>query len=411
MLSGAAALLLTAVGVAGGVSAQEGGDPRAQREQVRAERAAVAAEVDALEADANQVAAALADLQSDVTTQRAALADAQRALADADAELARLDAEIDATETEIDGLHEQLRRLAVDAYVEPPVTEGFGALQADTAEQSAQKRVYLELQGSNTANLLDRLRGASARLEEQRERAEDLRRQAEGHRAEVAARTEQVEAAYQRQATFNAQVEARLNERLGEAEHLASLDGQLSEQIAAEEAAVAARLAAARQREAEAAAAARRVSSGGSSGSGSSGGAVSIPVLVGAGDLVTIGGITVNRSISGSLQGLLSAASGAGIVLGGTGWRDSSAQISLRMQHCGTSDYAIYQMPPEQCSPPTAIPGRSKHEQGLAVDFSCNGAMIQSRSSECFVWLAANAGSYGWVNLPSEPWHWSVGGG
>lgn len=26
------------------------------------------------------------------------------------------------------------------------------------------------------------------------------------------------------------------------------------------------------------------------------------------------------------------------------------------------------------------------------------------------VWLHANAGRFGFVNLPSEPWHWSVDG-
>jgi LAS superfamily LD-carboxypeptidase LdcB len=67
-------------------------------------------------------------------------------------------------------------------------------------------------------------------------------------------------------------------------------------------------------------------------------------------------------------------------------------------------------MNPDACSPPTAIPGRSKHEQGLAIDFSHNGRAIQTRSSPAFQWLAANAGSYGFRNLPSEPWHWSTDG-
>ncbi len=115
-------------------------------------------------------------------------------------------------------------------------------------------------------------------------------------------------------------------------------------------------------------------------------------------------------SIAGNLRSLLDAASAAGFQLGGSGWRDSSGQIALRRQHCGTSDYAVYQMPPEQCSPPTAIPGRSKHERGLAVDFTIGGRTLRYGDA-AFQWMMANAGSYGWVNLPSEPWHWSVGGG
>ncbi|WNG61464.1 M15 family metallopeptidase [Archangium gephyra] len=27
-----------------------------------------------------------------------------------------------------------------------------------------------------------------------------------------------------------------------------------------------------------------------------------------------------------------------------------------------------------------------------------------------FVWLKANAARYGFINLPSEPWHWSTNG-
>lgn len=417
-----ALLLASLTGSSLGAGAQEG-DARAQREQVRAEKAQVASEVDALQADANQVAQALADLQADVTTQRAALSDAQRALDSAEAELARLDGEIAATEAELAALRSELRGFAVDAYVEPPVNDGFGALDAESAEISAQKRVFLELKGRDSGDVLDQLRGTQARLNQQREAAEAVRAEAEAHRSEVANRTQQVEGAYQRQAAFNAQVESRLNDRLAEAQSLAALDSQLSSQIEAEEAAVAARLAAARQREADEARrrAAQTVttSAPSSSGSTSSGGSTTTvptgpvvkPPIVTSGSMVTVGGITVNASISSNLQGLLGAASASGINLGGTGWRDSSAQIALRMQHCGSSDYAIYQMSPDACSPPTAIPGRSKHEQGLAVDFTCNGQMIQSRSSACFQWMAANAGSFGWVNLPSEPWHWSVGGG
>ncbi len=99
-----------------------------------------------------------------------------------------------------------------------------------------------------------------------------------------------------------------------------------------------------------------------------------------------------------------------GISLSGWGYRDPQRQIELRRQNCGTSDYAVYQMSPSQCSPPTARPGQSNHERGLAVDFTYGGRTIQSRSSPAFQWLAANAARYGFYNLPSEPWHWSVNG-
>jgi D-alanyl-D-alanine carboxypeptidase len=60
---------------------------------------------------------------------------------------------------------------------------------------------------------------------------------------------------------------------------------------------------------------------------------------------------------------------------------------------------------------PTAIPGRSLHELGLAIDLTSGRKSINDRRSAAFKWLVANAGKYGFVNLPSEPWHWSITGG
>lgn len=70
-------------------------------------------------------------------------------------------------------------------------------------------------------------------------------------------------------------------------------------------------------------------------------------------------------------------------------------------------------MPPSECSPPTARPGESMHERGLAIDFSCAGVLITNRDNSCYRWLADNADSYGLYELASqqEPWHWSVNGG
>jgi LAS superfamily LD-carboxypeptidase LdcB len=103
---------------------------------------------------------------------------------------------------------------------------------------------------------------------------------------------------------------------------------------------------------------------------------------------------------------MLDAASAAGVPLSGGGYRNPAQQIAVRKNNCGTSYYAIYQMPASQCSPPTAPPGSSMHEVGLAIDFNnCN-----SRSTACYQWLNANAGRFGFRNLPSEPWHWSVNG-
>lgn len=131
---------------------------------------------------------------------------------------------------------------------------------------------------------------------------------------------------------------------------------------------------------------------------------------VGPDEVVSVQGIEVHYSIAGQVQALLDAAAADGISLAGWGWRDSADQIRLRRAHCGTSSYAIYEMPSSQCRPPTARPGRSMHERGLAIDFTYNGGSISTRSNIGYRWLAANAARFGLYNLPSEPWHWSTNG-
>jgi D-alanyl-D-alanine carboxypeptidase len=109
-----------------------------------------------------------------------------------------------------------------------------------------------------------------------------------------------------------------------------------------------------------------------------------------------------STAISDQIEALMAAAEADGLDLTGHGHRDHARQIALRRAHCGTSYYAIYQMPAGRCSPPTARPGTSMHERGLAIDFSCDGLLIRSHSNRCYRWLAARAAGYGLYNLPSE---------
>jgi LAS superfamily LD-carboxypeptidase LdcB len=126
--------------------------------------------------------------------------------------------------------------------------------------------------------------------------------------------------------------------------------------------------------------------------------------------IVRVGGIEVSSVIADDLQTLIDAAASDGLQLSGGGFRDPQRQIELRKVNCGTSDFAIFEMPAAACSPPTARPGRSQHELGLAIDFTSSGHLITSRSDPALLWLVENATMYGFVNLPAEPWHWSTTG-
>ena len=50
------------------------------------------------------------------------------------------------------------------------------------------------------------------------------------------------------------------------------------------------------------------------------------------------------------------------------------------------------------------------HQWGLAVDWSNAGSLIANHSNAAWQWLNANAGRFGFADLPSEPWHWSTDG-
>ncbi|MBO0925399.1 D-alanyl-D-alanine carboxypeptidase family protein [Cellulomonas sp. zg-ZUI199] len=127
-------------------------------------------------------------------------------------------------------------------------------------------------------------------------------------------------------------------------------------------------------------------------------------------DVVRTGsGIRVHPCLADAVDALVTAARDAGVELGGGGWRSPEQQIALRRAHCGPSDADIYDKPASACSPSTARPGSSRHERGLAIDFTSGGRSL-SAGSPAYAWLVQNAAAYGLSNLPGEPWHWSVDG-
>lgn len=106
-------------------------------------------------------------------------------------------------------------------------------------------------------------------------------------------------------------------------------------------------------------------------------------------------------------QELIEAAKAVGIVLDGGGFRTYQEQVDLYNKNCSSGS----------CNPATAKPGSSKHESGLAIDFSYQGSTICYPRSSCnpgenaaYDWLVVNAGKYGFKRLPKEAWHFSDNG-
>lgn len=122
-------------------------------------------------------------------------------------------------------------------------------------------------------------------------------------------------------------------------------------------------------------------------------------------ETVSAEGIRVHGCVAEEVARILVLAKSKDIKLSGWGWRDNKRQIELRDENgCGGS-----RLFDASCKgrPPTAVPGSSRHERGTAIDFTCSGTTIKSRSSPCFTFLRDNTSL---KNLPSEAWHWSIDG-
>ena len=124
-------------------------------------------------------------------------------------------------------------------------------------------------------------------------------------------------------------------------------------------------------------------------------------------DTTAVYGVTVHKIVAPSFKRMIDDARADGVVLSGGGFRTSQRQAELRKIN-GCPD--IWTAPSTSCRVPTAIPGRSLHELGLAVDVTSGGKSLTAKSPG-FTWLTLHADEYGFVNLPSEPWHWSITGG
>lgn len=124
----------------------------------------------------------------------------------------------------------------------------------------------------------------------------------------------------------------------------------------------------------------------------------------------TAGGwVDVNSQIAEASYNMFQSAKKDGLILGAGGYRTMDEQIA-----CGKSN-GCQGWPnwtsSKQCSTPTAPPGYSNHQMGLALDVTYKGTCKFSKGSEAFIWLNANAGKFGLKNFAPEPWHWSVNGG
>ena len=427
----AIAVLLIGVSLAVPASAKSSAELRKEKaalekqvRQLRKERDAFQEEilnqarvVDTATAEVSEVEQALADLEllvaeqrDDVTRAETALEGAVLAVAAADRTSGEL-AERQAT------LRSQVNDLALQTYIgrDSTVEGSFGLARTGDIYKAARLQTLIGAAFGDINNTSDRLRALQIDTEVATKALNEAVQQRELLRSEAEVQLEQLLEAVGLQARVVLDAEERLEVRLYESAALAELDAELANEIKAEQVNLSRvikaekakraeeerlrREAERKRREAEEARKRRLL------------GIADAPTSINfnKSELTSVWGIRVHESIADKLLALLKHAARDGIRLGGGGYRSSDSQVALRRAHCGTSRWAVYSKPSYQCRPPTARPGASMHERGLAVDFTQNGRALWSNTSG-YRWLKRHAAKYGFRNLPSEPWHWSVNG-
>ncbi|MGI9604645.1 MAG: D-alanyl-D-alanine carboxypeptidase family protein [Acidimicrobiales bacterium] len=369
-----------------------------ERERIQEEAAAQAVQVNAAEASFEDVAQALDDINALVDLQEARLSDAQQAVASAEALVEEAEQRELQIAAEIDALTEEVADLAVASFTgeSGASTEDITVLLlSDDPSEAARRRSLVEFQTGSLADGIDRMRALVAEAEVVSEARRDAVVAANEGRVEAEARRAELAVAEEAQLDLVYQAEIRLEARLSEAAFIAERDADAAAEIRRQEEVIASRIRAEAARAAAERAARDRANR---------------PPIPTPDDITSVQRIQVHVNIADRVDSLLSAARNDGVNLSGWGYRSNIRQIELRQVHCGTSEYAVWEMPASACRPPTARPGMSNHERGLAIDFTYNGGSMTSRSNPGFQWLANHAADYGFVNLPSEPWHWSTDG-
>lgn len=392
-------------------------DTKAQREELDRAAELATAGLDAATAEAEDLIEALTRAQEAVDAQQAALDEAERAVTDAEATVQAAEARIAELEDELVATQEGLREAVIESYMSFQAPSGtFSVLGADPWRNAREEALAGFAAGSRIDDI-DDLRRLGEELERWRLLAVEAADAAETHRRTVALILADLRTAVDREAELSIAAEERVERRLYEVQTIRQLDAALAAEIEAAERRVAEvlerqraeeearrRAEEARRRAEEARVRAEQEEAAGRALS------ESVDPADAGFTLVWVQGFEVNSVISDDVEGLLAALEAEGFDMGGWGYRSNAEQISLRRAHCGSSEWAIWEKPSSSCRPPTARPGRSNHEKGLAIDFTESGRLITRRDSAIFRALQRLAPSFGLQNLPSEPWHWSVDG-
>ncbi len=423
---------------------------------VQQRQADVADDLDVLRASSEEVAAALDAISVNVTVQQQLTDRAATAAETSRVAWATAQDEVERQRRSVEAIDAVLEQLALSLYTRPPLEDTIHALVTISPNEAPTALALGRFRVEDVAEVLRANRAALDDLAEAERHAELSQRAAERTEALEKQKLSELESARIQQHNFAIEVSDRIERTLSEAAGLRGHDRELSAQIQARELELANRL-----RDSLVGVAPPGVLGTNSEGGDTRPPAVttttslppvttttSLPPTGGGGpganptttrvgpttttpplgstttirvvippiaitpiETTWVSGVEVASSVADRYRAMVAAAAEDDIRLEGYGYRNILEQIAIRREICGPTDYDIYVRPSWECSPPVAIPGRSMHERGQAIDFTDNGLLIRNSSHPVFEWLDENAATFGFYNLVGEPWHWSTTGG
>lgn len=396
-------------------------------EQAREQARQIQRRADAAEDELASIERELDALQDDLAIKQEQLdaaleihAEAEAQAAEASAQARRSERALTEAVNDLEDNHGLLGGMARDAYKfgAPSASPAMSAIEmmGEDAEALAERLHYLTRGMDARSDALERATALRTRVEVLTERAQIEEAEARDREAEAQEKRDEA-------ARLHAEVQNLVAEQSAKVDRTTQLIAELEASYSQAQARISEledqvereREEARQRRERERRERQRRerARQQAPSGGGSASGSVSSQAGPSSG-LRTVGGITVAASIAPQVQRLLNDARADGIVLGGHGYRSPQVTARLRITN-GCPD--VYNSPASSCRVPTARPGSSMHEKGLAIDFTYQGQTIcyPRSASRCsgnagFNWLRQNAHRYGLRNLPSEAWHWSTNG-
>lgn len=387
-----AVLVLSALVATGAVAQNPTPDEiREKRKQVQEQQEETQDEIDALNDDIDDLLSAIETLKEARDSAQEAVDAANRNLKAAEEELRQTEERIAALEAIIAETEQSLQLSVVSAYVSHQGPNSEQTALSEDPWQHAHNTKLRDFANRSTEDVLDELRGQRAELAVLREAALRKVSEVEALRNEVLERKYDFDRALTREYEALEDLDLRQFSLMSKLQNLKDLDDDLRKQLEAE----LERIERAKREEEER----RRRQAR----------AAALPANANV-PLTNVRGIVIHTDMAAQLEALLAEMEERGFVLGGWGYRSHERQIELRKHHCGTSPFAINDMSASRCRPPTARPGKSRHEVGKAVDFTYKGRGVTSRSSAVYKALAEVAPKHGFHNLPSEPWHWSDNG-